>query len=132
MLSEISKHFPITIIDSTFGEALREVIKKARVVINIHYFDDALLETTRISECISLGTEVVSEGTTDQDNYPELRSVVRFFKQGDCRGLLAAIKLAVKYPRKRSALVHYVDSSENRFHASLDSVLVESGVSTGR
>ena len=49
----IREHYSVKVIADLFGEDLLKEIKKAKVLINIHYYEDALLETTRIYECLS-------------------------------------------------------------------------------
>lgn len=54
-LDELSRRFRILVISEVFGADLYAALRRARVVLNIHYYEPALLETTRISECVSLG-----------------------------------------------------------------------------
>ena len=47
-LSALQRHTPLKVIDGLFGERLLEELSQAKVVVNIHYYEGALLETTRI------------------------------------------------------------------------------------
>jgi protein-L-isoaspartate O-methyltransferase/GR25 family glycosyltransferase involved in LPS biosynthesis len=53
----------------TFGPALRDILDRTKIVANIHFYENALLETTRLGEAISHGTFVVSEDAADQRDH---------------------------------------------------------------
>jgi len=95
ILDQLSKRFDVKIIGNLFGKELYRHLLKARVVVNIHYYETALLETTRICECLSLGVPVVSETAKDRAEYPELESQVRFVEMGDVAGMIEAIEAAL-------------------------------------
>lgn len=92
ILDELGKHFDVKIIGEVFGQKLYEFLLRTRVVVNIHYYEHALLETTRISECLSLGIPVVSESSADRGEYPELEPLVHFVDIGDVSGMVRAIE----------------------------------------
>lgn len=56
--------------------------KQKNRVLNIHYYENALLQTTRIYECLSLNKLVVSEQGSDQDEHTELDGIVDFGQNG--------------------------------------------------
>ncbi len=58
------------------------IICQARVVVNIHYYDGALLETPRICECISLGVPVLSEGLKIRANIQNLKAPYAILTRG--------------------------------------------------
>lgn len=95
ILYELGKRFEVKIIGNLFGRDLYAHLLKARVVVNLHYYESALLETTRICECLSLGIPVVSESASDRGDYPELESQVRFVEIGDVPGMIEAIENAL-------------------------------------
>lgn len=92
ILGELGKRFDIKIVGDVFGRELYGCLLRARVVVNIHYYENALLETTRICECLSLGVPVVSESSVDRAEYPELEPLVRFVRVGDVAGMIQAIE----------------------------------------
>ena len=66
ILSAIGERHEIKIIDNLYGHELLKEIAKAKIILNIHYYEGALLETTRISECLSLNSGVIiSEKSID-------------------------------------------------------------------
>ena len=87
-LDALNARFKVKIISEVFGEALKAELARARVVVNIHYYPGALLETTRIWECLSLGRMVVSEASVDMDRHPELEGMVDFVGIGDIQAMV--------------------------------------------
>ena len=99
LIDAVRAEFSVKVCDETFGEQMAIEITRARVVLNLHYYENALLETPRIQECISLGVPVVSEATDDMSEYPELAGAVQFFPQGDVVSMIAAIRRALDEPQ---------------------------------
>ncbi|MDO4777890.1 MAG: class I SAM-dependent methyltransferase [Cardiobacteriaceae bacterium] len=95
LLDAIGKHFKLRVISNVFGAKMHRAIAGAKVVVNLHYYEDALLETTRIYECLSLGKSVVSEVSADQNEHGELEGVVRFVPLNDKQALIAALREAI-------------------------------------
>lgn len=91
ILSRLSERFNVEIVHGRFGPEMQELIRRAKVVVNIHYYEDAKLEAMRIFECLSLGTPVVSERSVDIAAYPGIESVVDFVREGDAEGLADAV-----------------------------------------
>ena len=62
-----------------WGDDLINEIKKAKVVLNIHYYDNAILEKPRISEALPY-TKVISEMPchADIDSYDKYKDTVKF------------------------------------------------------
>jgi len=88
LLQPLSERYQVLILEDCFESALYTAITSAKAVINLHYYDRPLLETTRICECLSLGVPVLSEATPDMSAYPEFRSAVTYFEEGSSTALL--------------------------------------------
>lgn len=87
LLNQLKKDFNLRIAFKVWGEKKFEELKKAKIIVNLHFYEDALLETTRIFECLQLGKIVVSEEGYDQDTYSHLDGIVKFVKPGDYENL---------------------------------------------
>lgn len=81
-LNALSEKFDLRIISSCFGTEMFDLISRARVVVNIHYYEQANLEATRIFECLAFGTKVVSEHAPDTHEYEGLDALVDFVPVG--------------------------------------------------
>lgn len=94
MLRELQSHFSVRIEGNLFGAALRDAVRQARVVANIHYYEGALLETTRIYECLSLGVPVVTESSADIEAHAALLDspAVHVTPVGDAQAMVRAIQ----------------------------------------
>ena len=124
MLTALRKKFDVVVINDMYGQDMKKAIKSARVVVNLHYYENALLETVRLWECLSLGIPVVSESTDDQDEYPEFKGVVKFFEEGSSEAMLLAVEKALKNPVSKKAIIDSVVASERKFKFMFDRFLV--------
>jgi hypothetical protein len=91
-LSELERHFKVNVITNIYGAELWGELQKAIMVVNIHYYENALLETTRISESLSLGLTVISEESSDQYEHKNLSDRVIFTPINDVAAMILAIK----------------------------------------
>ncbi len=91
LLDELSKHFNVHICSEIYGREMHGLISSAKLVINLHYYDDAFLEMPRIQECLSLGVPVLSESSKDQTNYPFITDAVHFFEAGNVTAMIEAV-----------------------------------------
>lgn len=113
LLEKLGQHFKLRIESSLYGFDILNTISSAKVIVNIHFYEDALLETTRIFECLSLGVKVLSETSIDIKNYPYLfnDSKIAFFNVGDAdEMLLQAEKLF--YSQEQGQADSFVVSEE--------------------
>ncbi|MFV3370536.1 GT99 family glycosyltransferase N-terminal domain-containing protein [Pseudomonas sp. NY15435] len=90
-LNVLSKKYKTKIINNIFGEELYQEIAKARLVVNIHYYEGALLETTRLYECLSLGAMLISESSPDVDENGQLQELIDFVAVGDIEAMTRRI-----------------------------------------
>jgi len=91
-IKSIQGEFNVKLINNIFGESLYQELRKGKVVINIHYYEGALLETTRIFECLSNDCLVISEKSTDYSEYSFLDGIVDFVEIGDVKGMSDRIR----------------------------------------
>ncbi|MEP6606155.1 MAG: hypothetical protein ABJA60_08550, partial [Nitrosospira sp.] len=91
-LHELKKHWHVKIINNLFGAALHTALTQARVIVNIHYYAGALLETTRIWECLSLDKLVISERSSDMEHHDNLMQLIDFVDVGDISGMIERVR----------------------------------------
>lgn len=102
MLEAISNRFNIKICSELYGEDVYREIRKAKVLVNIHYYDGALLETTRLYETLSLNsTMIVSEDSEHVTETDRLAPFVDFVPVGDTQALLERIAYWVENDEER-------------------------------
>ncbi|ABM05142.1 Methyltransferase type 11 [Psychromonas ingrahamii 37] len=90
-IEELSRNFNVKVIRDLFGEELYSEIAKAKVVVNIHYYENALLETTRIYESLSLNKLVISETSSDIEQHQDIKQCVDFVDIDDIEAMIARI-----------------------------------------
>lgn len=95
-LKELKRHFNVRVETSLFGAALHEAIVQTKVVVNIHYYEGAILESTRVCECLSLGATVVSEMSSNQGEHLDWEDMVTFTPVGDVQAMIEAIRNCLK------------------------------------
>lgn len=84
IIEELGRSFNVHVESDLFGEEMLDVIKRSKVVINIHYYEGALLETPRIVEILSLGTSIIlSERSNDPDEEKRIGDLVDFVDVDD-------------------------------------------------
>ena len=128
MIEELKKHFNVRIIsEKIYGEEIQRAIKSARIVINIHSRENALLEP-RIQECLSLGVPVVSETSQNQDDYPEFKDAVMFFEGGSIPAMLSAVRDSLENPVSEETIAKAVEASAARFALMFDRFLVDNNM----
>jgi len=128
-LEKLQEKYTVKICNDLFGRELYAAIQEAKAVINIHYYEGALLEMPRICECISLGVPVLSEGTTDRSEYPELEGAVAFFDEGSIDSMLAAAsEMLYNIEAVNKTIKDAVSLSAARFNFMFDRFLVAVGV----
>ena len=111
-LEKITKRFNTLIITDSFAEHLYSQLLSARVVVNIHYYENALLETTRIYECLSLGLSVVSEISSDSNEHSELNELVSFTPLDDVEAMVDAIDNVLQRQQNGYSVPEFLDGSE--------------------
>jgi glycosyltransferase involved in cell wall biosynthesis len=94
----LSGNFNLKLITNLYGFDLWRSLLGAKVVVNIHYYENALLETTRICECLSLGIKVVSEVGSDQSQYIGHFPGVTFTPVDDIDAMVNAVRELLNYP----------------------------------
>lgn len=55
-------NIPLTIVEDSYGADMIEVLKRTKVVLNIHAQDNSPMEVFRFAEALSCGCRVLSEG----------------------------------------------------------------------
>lgn len=122
LLKALSEKYKVLIIQDVFEDELFLALSKAKVVINIHYYEHPLLETTRICECLSLGLPVLSEATLDMSNYPEFSNAVTYFEMGSAKDLLKQADSLMKNMPNSEVMNKARIQSEKKFQAHFDQI----------
>ncbi|QOD91381.1 DUF4915 domain-containing protein [Lysobacter sp. CW239] len=104
-LQELRKYCRIRVVSEVFGEELYSILAGAKLVVNIHYYAGALMETTRVWECLSLGKLVVSERSTDMEDHGELEGLVDFVEIDDIPAMVRRVRYWLEHGSEREERV---------------------------
>ncbi len=103
----IGKKYNLKIITNLYGDELFEHVSKAKIVLNIHYYESAVLETTRLNELLQYDNIVISELADSGDpNNNTYADVITFIEeiQPDIKNidkLIEAISVCLENFNKR-------------------------------
>ncbi len=105
-LKPISEKYKLKVICDKFGEELYKEMRKAKIVINAHYYENALLETTRLYETLSVSDcLIVSEASGDKKEELALKEIVDFTSVGNVNEALERIEYWISHDEERTAKV---------------------------
>jgi len=130
LLGALSSDFELQREDNLFAPELyaRIQVQTPRpVVLNLHHYDPAQLETPRLWEAVSLGALVVSEDSADRDEDPWLASAIDTVASGDLPGLRQTLQAAERGHLDNAIRRHLIDVSYARFCFYFDRFLVAEG-----
>ena len=110
-LQELGRRYRVKVVSEVFGEELYRILARAKLVVNIHYYAGALLETTRIWECLSLGKLVVSERSSDMDEHGDLDGIVDFVEIDDIQALVDRVGHWLRMDSEREQRIQDIRSA---------------------
>jgi hypothetical protein len=115
-LQALSEKYNIRVEINLFGEELRQVLRRTKVVVNIHFYEDALLETTRLMEAVRCGAKVLSETAVDQVAYQGLMPSVTFVDCGDVPAFSQALESILQQDEHHTSPVTGNEFAETKYH----------------
>ena len=115
-INALSERLNLRVESNLFGAELRNILDRTKVVVNVHFYENALLETTRISEALSHGAYVVSEEATDQSDRDEFDGLVDFVPRDDVDSFVMRVEEALGEWTGSVELPRYDDFSGTRYH----------------
>lgn len=80
ILQAIQKRFPLQIYTNELLDNLHQILRTTKLLINLHGFNNAILERVRLNEAITCGTLILSEYPSfrDMDATHDYINIVRF------------------------------------------------------
>lgn len=133
ILSRLATVIPeLRIETALFGPALDQALREAAVVLNVHFYEGALLETARLTQAMSHGAAVVSEAGADQDRHGDLAGIVDFAAAGDVEDLIRRVRRLLDDPAHAAARFATIDAyaarPDNRLRAGFLRFLLAEGL----
>ena len=119
------------LVNNKFGSELQEALGLSNFVVNYHYFENAILETPRIYEALSLGHEVISETSTDLEEHASLRKIVHFIESStNAEEFVAQVELVMASSQSTDKILvrEALLESEKTFNYYFDRFLLALGL----
>jgi hypothetical protein len=67
ILNQLREKYKVLIVDNTFGKELKKMCKKAHICLNIHFYENAILERVRLNEILEYDIKIISEKPCQED-----------------------------------------------------------------
>jgi hypothetical protein len=120
ILNSLENEFNCVFVMEVFGDELRALIRRSKIILNIHYYDNALLETTRIREALSLGSVIVSETSIDLGQHIELAEAVYFTENGNVDKLINVIRKIISNKHEWTSAISKVKEYIDKYSGKID------------
>ena len=78
IIEVLKKHFRVCYVNNIFNEPLDKLINQSFVCLNLHYYKDAVLETTRIHKLLNKNVTIISEKTNEPELLKRYKNHVSF------------------------------------------------------
>lgn len=105
-LKPIAEKFSLRVICDKFGPELYKEMNKAKIVVNVHYYQNALLETTRLYETLSVSDcLIISERCNDRVEEEKLEDIVDFTENGNVQEMMDRIGYWLTHDEERKCAV---------------------------
>jgi hypothetical protein len=120
ILQAVRSAYPeLKIVNNLYGEDIERELRHTAVVLNVHYYENALLETARIFQALSYGIPVVSEESSDQKEHTDLIGIVDFAPVDDIPRIIELLRPYVEGSsvaiEKRARIATFTQRPDNRF-----------------
>lgn len=69
ILDKLKERYKVNVCINVFGENIYEIIKKSKIILNIHFYEEATLESARFNEVLQFNRLIVSERSIQEDQY---------------------------------------------------------------
>jgi hypothetical protein len=69
ILDKLKEKYKVNVCINIYGENVYEIIKKSKIILNIHFYEEATLESARFNEVLQFNRLIVSERSIQEDQY---------------------------------------------------------------
>ena len=76
ILNQLQEKYKVLIVKNVYGEELKKLCDKSNICLNIHYYENAILERVRLNEMMDYGIKIISERPCDDiSNYQSIHFI---------------------------------------------------------
>jgi len=69
IIRELKKKYKVLFLTKTFNNDLYNIMEQTKIILNLHYYKNAILETTRLNEALFNNKLVISEEPDEYDSF---------------------------------------------------------------
>jgi len=67
ILNRLREKYKVLIVENAYDEQLKQICKTAHICLNIHFYENAILERVRLNEMLEYGIKIISEKPCQED-----------------------------------------------------------------
>jgi len=67
ILNRLREKYKVLVVENVYDEELKQICKKTHICLNIHYYENAILERVRLNEMLEYGIKIISEKPCQED-----------------------------------------------------------------
>ena len=67
ILKQLKTKYNVLIVENIYDNELKKLCNKSNICLNIHYYENAILERVRLNEMLEYGIKIISEKPCDDD-----------------------------------------------------------------
>jgi hypothetical protein len=67
IISKLKETYKVLIVNNIYGEELKQLCYQSNICLNIHYYENAILERVRLNEMMEYGIKIISEKPCIED-----------------------------------------------------------------
>jgi hypothetical protein len=67
ILNKLKEKYKLLVVENVYGQELKKMCNKAQICLNIHYYENAILERVRLNEMLEYGIKIISEKPCQED-----------------------------------------------------------------
>jgi hypothetical protein len=67
IISKLKEKYKVLIVENIYGEELKQLCNQSNICLNIHYYENAILERVRLNEMMDYGIKIISEKPCVED-----------------------------------------------------------------
>ena len=78
IINLLKKKYNIHVVEKTFNEELQYLLLRSKIVLNLHAYDNSLLELFRLHEILPYNVNIISEKTSEDSLIEKYKSYIDF------------------------------------------------------
>jgi hypothetical protein len=67
IIFKLKEKYKVLIVENVYGEELKQLCNQSNICLNIHYYENAILERVRLNEMMEYGIKIISEKPCVED-----------------------------------------------------------------